>query len=38
MSRRNDRAALADMRAHAVEAMELFESATPDELESDRRT
>ena len=38
MSRRNDRAALADMRAHAVEAMELFENATPDELESDRRT
>ena len=38
MSRRSDRAALWDMLDAAREAVDMFEAATPDELERDRRT
>lgn len=38
MSRRNDRGPLLDMLGAATEAGEIFESATADELERDRRT
>ncbi len=38
MSRRSDRAALRDLVDAAREAVEMFDAATPDELERDRRT
>ena len=38
MSDRDDRAPLRDMLGAAQEAVNLFESATADELETDRRT
>ena len=37
MSRRNDRGALQDMRDHAREAVEMFNAASADALETDRK-